>query len=194
MPADFPPKEHGLERLRVESYRGLVFATFSERTPSLSDYLGPQMREQLDRIFHRQPITYLGCSRQYSKSNRKLYTENVRDPYHASLLHPFFSTFNLVRASTPSEQISDDHGVHHCVMLFHTEDASGGAAYAESKIESFKEGLRLEDLSIFDECPRIQGASERSDPVHLSAARCPVDPEQSGGKTTLAEKIPRASN
>ena len=26
--------------MRVESYRGLIFATFSDRTPSLADYLG----------------------------------------------------------------------------------------------------------------------------------------------------------
>jgi anthranilate 1,2-dioxygenase large subunit len=147
MPADFDPKEHGLDQLRVESYRGLIFATFSDRSPLLADYLGPQMRERLDRIFYK-PITYLGCTRQYSKSNWKLYTENVRDPYHASLLHPFFSTFNLLRASTPSKQISDDRGLHHCVMAFHPEDSSGGAAYAEGKIASFKEGLRLEDSSI----------------------------------------------
>ena len=147
MPADFDPKEHGLDQLRVESYRGLIFATFSDRSPSLADYLGVQMRERLDRIFHK-PITYLGCTRQYSRSNWKLYTENVRDPYHASLLHPFFSTFNLLRASTPSKQISDDRGLHHCVMAFHPEDSSGGAAYAESKIASFKAGLRLEDSSI----------------------------------------------
>ena len=51
MPADFDPTQYGLEQLRVESYRGLVFATFSNRTPSLADYLGPRMRERLDRIF-----------------------------------------------------------------------------------------------------------------------------------------------
>jgi anthranilate 1,2-dioxygenase large subunit len=147
MPADFDAKEHALDKLRIENYRGLVFATFSDRSASLREYLGPQMRERLDRIFHK-PITYLGCTRQYSNSNWKLYIENVRDPYHASLLHPFFSTFNLVRASTRVEHIFDGGGLHHCVMLFDTEDTSGGAAYAESKIESFKEGLRLEDSSI----------------------------------------------
>ena len=147
MPADFDSNEHGLEQLRTESYRGLIFATFSDRTASLADYLGQQMRERLDRIFHK-PITYLGCTRQYSRSNWKLYTENVRDPYHAALLHPFFSTFNLVRASTRIEHIFDQGGLHHCVMLFQTEDNSGAAPYKESKIASFKEGLRLEDLSI----------------------------------------------
>jgi anthranilate 1,2-dioxygenase large subunit len=147
MPADFNPEDHGLQKLRVESYRGLIFATFSERMPSLYDYLGPAMCQGFDRIFYK-PIAYLGCTRQYSKSNWKLYVENVKDPYHASLLHPFFSTFNLVRATTRSEQTSDQRGLHSCVVLFHTEDASAGAAYKDKKIASFKEGLRLEDASI----------------------------------------------
>ena len=38
--------------------------------------------------------------------------------------------------------------MHSWLTVFHTEDASGGAAYKESKVPSFKEGLRLEDQSI----------------------------------------------
>jgi anthranilate 1,2-dioxygenase large subunit len=148
MPADFDPKLHGLQQLRVESYRGLVFATFSDRAPSLYDYIGPQMRPGLDRIFHK-PIVYLGCTRQYSKSNWKLYNENVRDPYHATLLHAFLSTFNLSRVGMRTEMVADqNHGLHTCLMVFHTEDTSAGAVYKESQISSFKEGLRLEDPSI----------------------------------------------
>jgi anthranilate 1,2-dioxygenase large subunit len=147
MPADFDPKDHGLEQLRADSYRGLIFATFSGRAPSLDDYLGTAMRSGLDRIFHK-PIVYLGCSRQYSKSNWKLYNENVRDPYHASLLHPFFSTFNLIRAVTRTEHTSDASGLHLCGMIFHTDDAGSGAAYKDTGIASYKEGFRLEDTSI----------------------------------------------
>jgi anthranilate 1,2-dioxygenase large subunit len=147
MPADFDAKDHGLEQLRVESYRGLVFATFSDRASSLYDYIGPRMRAGLDRIFHK-PIVYLGCTRQFSKSNWKLYNENVRDPYHASLLHAFFSTFNLVRAGMRFEIDSSDDDLHTWLMAFRTEDASRGAAYKENRISSFKEGLRLEDPSI----------------------------------------------
>lgn len=147
MPADFDPNNHGLQQLRVDTYGGLVFATFSDRAPSLYDYLGPQMRPGLDRLFHK-PIAYLGCVRQYSKSNWKLYNDNVRDPYHASLLHAFFSTFNILRAGTRIEIVGSDDGLHSYLMVFHTEDASGGAAYKDSKVASFKEGLRLEDLSI----------------------------------------------
>jgi anthranilate 1,2-dioxygenase large subunit len=159
MPADFDPKQHGLQKLRVESHRGLIFATFSDRALSLDDYLGPRMREKLDRIFHR-PVDYLGCTRQYSKSNWKLYIENVRDPYHASLLHPFFSTFNLLRATTRTEQVGDDSGIHTCLMIFHTEDATGGAAYRDGKISSFKEGFRLKDLSILDNVNEFDEAAD----------------------------------
>ena len=147
MPADFDLKDHGLGKLRIESYRGLIFATFSGQAPSLLDYLGPEMRSGLDRIFHK-PIVYLGCTRQYSKSNWKLYGENIRDPYHASLLHPFFSSFNLVRATTRIQSLMDERGLHWCGMIYHTEDGSQGAAYKDAKITSFKEGLRLEDTSI----------------------------------------------
>jgi anthranilate 1,2-dioxygenase large subunit len=147
MPADFDPKDHSLQQLRVESYRGLVFATFSDRAPSLYDYIGPQMRPGLDRIFHK-PIVYLGRTRQYSRSNWKLYTENVRDPYHASLLHAFLSTFNLQRVGMRYEVSMSDNDLHMLLMSYHTEDPSGGLAYKDAKVSSFKEGLALSDPSI----------------------------------------------
>src|SRR5450830_486627 len=94
MAKDFDPKCHGLRQLRVESYRGLVFASFSATVEPLADYIGAEMRPWIDRIFHK-PIVYLGCTRQYSKSNWKLYLENVKDPYHASLLHLFHTTNHI---------------------------------------------------------------------------------------------------
>jgi anthranilate 1,2-dioxygenase large subunit len=50
---------------------------------------------------------YLGCTRQYSKSNWKLYTENIKDPYHASLLHLFHTTFNILRVGMKARAIPD---------------------------------------------------------------------------------------
>jgi anthranilate 1,2-dioxygenase large subunit len=147
MPADFDPKRHGLQQLRADSYGGLIFATFSDRSPALYDYLGPAMRPGLDRLFHK-PVEYLGCVRQYAKSNWKLYNENVRDPYHASLLHAFFSTFNILRAGTRIEVAASDNGLHSWLMVFHTEDATGGAAYKDGQVASFKDGLKLQDTSI----------------------------------------------
>jgi anthranilate 1,2-dioxygenase large subunit len=168
MPADFDAKDHGLEKLRVESYRGLVFATFSNKASSLYDYIGSQMCQGIDRIFYK-PIVYLGCTRQFSKSNWKLYNENIRDPYHASLLHAFFSTFNLQRAGMRFEIVGSNNGLHYYLMVFPTEDASGGAAYKESRISSFKEGLRLEDQSIL--------ANVKEFDKHLNTQIQPIFPQ-----------------
>ena len=148
MPSPFDTKEHGLQQLRVESYRGLVFATFSERAPSLYDYIGPQMRPGLDRIFHK-PIVYLGCTRQYSKSKWKLYSENVRDPYHAPLLHAFFSSFNLLRAGMrrPATvlnsimQVTGAGGALGIPGLYVTDDPGGVDANAKTGTLGIRIGL-----------------------------------------------------
>jgi anthranilate 1,2-dioxygenase large subunit len=147
MPADFDPKNHSLRKLRVESYRGLVFATFSETVGPLPEYLGAQMRPWIDRIFHK-PIEYLGCTRQFSKSNWKLYFENVKDPYHASMLHLFHTTFNIFRVGMKARSIPDaTHGLHSIITVTKTgEDTS--AAYKQQNIRSFDEGFSLEDDSI----------------------------------------------
>src|SRR3546814_2850775 len=75
MPKSFSPRDHGLRKLRTEIYRGLVFATFSEDVEDLVSYIGPEMIPYIDRIFCK-PIVFLGTSRQTSRSNWKIYTDN----------------------------------------------------------------------------------------------------------------------
>ena len=41
----------------------------------------------------RAPVKLLGGYSQMLPNNWKLYMENVKDSYHASLLHTFFTTF-----------------------------------------------------------------------------------------------------
>jgi anthranilate 1,2-dioxygenase large subunit len=107
------------------------------------------MRPYVDRIFHK-PIVYLGCTRQYSDSNWKLYTENVKDPYHASLLHLFLATFGIFRVGMQARCIPDEaHGLHSIIFTVAkgAEDADS-TAYKSQKIRSYDEGFRLEDDSI----------------------------------------------
>ena len=126
-----------------------VFATFSDDVMPLPDYLGEQMRPWIDRIFHK-PIEYLGCTRQYSKSNWKLYMENVKDPYHASMLHLFHTTFNIFRVGMKARSIPDaNHGLHSIITVTKTGDDTS-AAYKQQNIRSFDEGFHLEDESILD--------------------------------------------
>ncbi len=152
MPKDFDRKAHGLRKLRVESYAGLVFATFSDTVGSLAEYIGPVMGGYIERIFHK-PVEYLGCTRQFSTSNWKLYLENVKDPYHASLLHLFHTTFNIFRVGMKAHCVTDGgHGLHSLIMAIKQDPASGGAetsgAYTEQKIRSFDSGFVLEDESL----------------------------------------------
>ena len=149
MPKDFKTEEHGLQKLRVDSYKGLLFATFSDDTPPLPDYLGEQMRPWIDRIFHK-PIEYLGCTRQYSKSNWKLYFENVKDPYHASLLHLFHTTFNIFRVGMKARSIPDaNHGLHSIITVTKPEvETDTAAAYSAQNIRSMDEGFSLEEPAL----------------------------------------------
>ena len=96
MPQDFKPEAHGLELLRVEIFCGLVFGTFSEQTPTIENYLGPVMAKFIQRTLGK-PLKPLGMHSQILHNNWKLYAENVRDSYHATLLHTFYTTFKINR-------------------------------------------------------------------------------------------------
>ncbi|MDB5998872.1 MAG: aromatic oxygenase [Rhizobacter sp.] len=144
MPADFNPADHPLRKLRVDSYQGLVFATFSDEVGSLFDYLGAEMRPWIDRVFHK-PIVYLGCTRQYAKSNWKMYFENVKDPYHASMLHLFHTTFNIFRVGMKARSQPDlTHGLHSLITATRVEEETA-SAYKTQSIRSMNEGFKLED-------------------------------------------------
>ena len=71
MPDDFDMAQHSLTGVRVEDYRGLIYGTLNDASPTLTEYIGPEMLPWVDRIFHK-PVEYLGCTRQYAYSNWKL--------------------------------------------------------------------------------------------------------------------------
>lgn len=95
MPPCFDKKDHGLRRLRVATYGGLIFGTYHADTEPLEEFLGPHTLSQVDRLLVQRKPRVLGYLRQKIKGNWKLYNENVRDPYHASLLHMFQISFAL---------------------------------------------------------------------------------------------------
>jgi len=94
----FDMRAHGLRPLRVGEVSGAVFGTLDEDAEPLEDYLGMPILEQLRRLFDR-PVKVLGYNRQRIRGNWKLYAENTRDNYHASLLHEFLVTFGLDRST-----------------------------------------------------------------------------------------------
>ncbi len=96
LPDDFDLSQHSLEPLRVEIFCGLVFGTFSEATPSPEAYFGKPMSDFMRRNLGKK-LKHLGMHSQVIHNNWKLYAENVRDSYHATLLHTFYATFKINR-------------------------------------------------------------------------------------------------
>jgi anthranilate 1,2-dioxygenase large subunit len=145
MPADFDMKKHGLQKLRVASYGGLVFATFSESVEPLPDYLGPMPCKAIDRIMSR-PITVLGDQRQYVAGNWKLYAENTRDPYHASLLHLFHCTFGLYRSSQKGVSVMDAKRRHSMLTAMRGTDEGMVDGYQDTR--TYNTDFTLADPSV----------------------------------------------
>jgi anthranilate 1,2-dioxygenase large subunit len=94
----FDMRAHALRPLQVGAVNGVVFGTLAEDPEPLEDYLGASVLAQLRRLFDR-PVRVLGYNRQRIRGNWKLYAENTRDNYHASLLHEFLVTFGLDRST-----------------------------------------------------------------------------------------------
>jgi anthranilate 1,2-dioxygenase large subunit len=107
------------------------------------------MRPWIDRLVGR-PLVFLGTTRQYSRSNWKLYLENVKDPYHASLLHLFHTTFNIFRATMIGRSITDRrHGLHNIVTA--TRDLGATPeAYRAQNIRTYDESVQLADPTLLD--------------------------------------------
>lgn len=84
-------EEWGLRRARVESYKGLVFATFDEAAPGLDDWLG-DFRWYLDAVLDAEEggTEFLpgGATRSVIACNWKFAADNfVGDIYHALWTH-----------------------------------------------------------------------------------------------------------
>ena len=147
MPDGFKLEDHSLKSLRTGILNGMIFATFSNRVATLEEFLGPMMVASIGRIFNR-PIEVIGDQRQYSHGNWKLYAENTRDPYHASLLHLFHTTFGLYRSSQTGECLMDD--AHRHSMLYAKAASSSAEVDSEvfKDVRSYDEDFKLKDPSV----------------------------------------------
>jgi anthranilate 1,2-dioxygenase large subunit len=147
MSDDFRMEEHGLTKLRVAIYAGVIFASFSDEAEPLEDYLGPVFRTHLDRLFAR-PIRILGYQRQRIFGNWKLYLENVRDTYHGSLLHEFQSTFGLSRVTQEGGVTMDDRHRHNLTWskIGTDDEAEFSTLYKDNKVHTSSLKLRAPQL------------------------------------------------
>ena len=75
-------------------------------------------------------------------SNWKLYMENVKDSYHASLLHTFFTTFRLNRLSQKGGLVISETGGNH--ISYSLAADTGGKEYEQAGMRAAQEGFGLE--------------------------------------------------
>jgi anthranilate 1,2-dioxygenase large subunit len=149
MPADFNPAEHGLRRLSVTTHRGVVFASYCSDMEPLADYLGPEILREFEGTFDGRTPKVLGHYRHSLPGNWKLYHENLKDPYHATLLHAFLVTFGLLVAGNKSAMIADSSG-RHGVMASAKSDTSTLTSDTKKEMRAYHEGMTLAEPRFMD--------------------------------------------
>jgi anthranilate 1,2-dioxygenase large subunit len=154
MPADFKTANHGLTKLRVTTHRGVVFATYSEETEPFTEYLGADVLREFEATFDGRKLQVLGHYRHSLPGNWKLYHENLKDPYHATLLHTFLVTFGLMVAGNKSMMLSDPSG-RHGVMGSAKSDAANVTDENKKEMRAYKEGMTLAEPRFMDFVPEF---------------------------------------
>ena len=138
----------------VTGVPALIFATFSESVAPLREWLGPRMTSHIERIFNR-PVKILGAYTQYLHNNWKLYIENVKDSYHASLLHLFFTTFGLNRMSMDGAIELSVSGGHHISWSKMASDNAAGTEYQDGALRAMNTDFDLADRGVLKNWPEF---------------------------------------
>ena len=73
--------------------------------------------------------------------------ENIKDPYHAGLLHTWFVNFGLWRADNPARLETDAHRRHGAMISIRS---GGGGGEVTRNVTSFKERMTLNDDRFLD--------------------------------------------
>jgi anthranilate 1,2-dioxygenase large subunit/terephthalate 1,2-dioxygenase oxygenase component alpha subunit len=147
MPADFDMAQHGPRKLRITTFCGLVFGTLSRDTPELEAWLGTDVAGRVRRVLGNRRLEIIGRFTQALPNNWKLYLENVRDTYHASLLHLFLTTFRITRLSQGGGVLVSESGAHHASTTL-VPSRGKDTSYTSQALRTDNEEFRLADPSI----------------------------------------------
>ena len=149
LPKDFDRAAHNPTKLKVTTRNGVIFASFSDAVPTLEEYLGPRLVEEFDATFDGRKLKVLGYYRNTVPGNWKLYHENLKDPYHATLLHTFLVSFGLLVAGNKAEMICDETG-RHGVMASAKTDAGRVSEEDSKEMRAYKPDFQLKEPSMLD--------------------------------------------
>jgi phenylpropionate dioxygenase-like ring-hydroxylating dioxygenase large terminal subunit len=123
----------------------MVFGSLSADAPQFEAWLGSDIVNRVRRVLGNRRLEIIGRFTQALPNNWKLYFENVRDTYHASLLHLFFATFRITRLSSGGGVLVSETGEHHASA---TLAPSQGKDTTYQGLRSEKESFRLADPSL----------------------------------------------
>jgi anthranilate 1,2-dioxygenase large subunit len=166
MSPSFCMEEHAPMKLRLADLHGLVFGSFSNDVPDVEEYLGEEVLSRVARVLAGRKPVVIGRFTQILPNNWKLYVENVKDSYHASILHLFFTTFEINRLSQRGAIVVSPGGGHHVSYSAIAPDAAKAKDYEQQKLRSdssfgladpsllegvdeFGDGVTLQILSVF---------------------------------------------
>jgi anthranilate 1,2-dioxygenase large subunit len=166
MAPTFCMEAHAPNKLRLTALHGLIFGSFSNDVPAIEEYLGDEVLSRIERVLSGRKPVVIGRFTQMLPSNWKLYFENVKDSYHASILHLFFTTFGISRLSQRGALIVSPSGANHVSYSAIDPGAAPDTNYSsqgirsESKfgladssflegVDEFGDGVTLQILSIF---------------------------------------------
>ena len=152
MPKDFRNEDHGLRKLHVATRNGVVFASYAPDMESLADYMTPEILKDFDVVFNGKRLKVHGYYKNELPCNWKMYHENLKDPYHATLLHSFLVVFGLLVAGNDAAMIADPvHGRHGTMASAKKEDKYAAVSDENKKeMRSYHEGMRLQDERFLD--------------------------------------------
>src|ERR1700752_1272777 len=128
---------------------GLVFGSFSNDGLPLEEHLGEEIHSRIGRVRGGRTPVILGRYTQALPNNWKIYMENVKDSYHASILHLFFTTFELNRLSMKGGIIVDESGGHHVRYSAIDHEADKDVDYAKQQLRSESE-YKLADPTLLE--------------------------------------------
>lgn len=157
--------DRGPRKMRIAILHGLIFGTFANDIASIEDYIGAEVLSRIERVLAGKKPKIIGRFTQALPNNWKLYFENVKDSYHASILHLFFTTFEINRLSQKGGIIVSEDGGNHVSYSAIDPELARSAEYVEQNIRSQSE-FGLNDPSLLD------GNDEFRDGVTLRYCRC----------------------
>src|SRR5258708_1862884 len=166
MAPTFCMEAHAPNKLRLTVLRGLILVSFCNGVPAIEEYLGDEVLTRIERVLSGRKGGVIGGFTQMRPSNWKLYFENGKDSYHASILHLFFTTFGVNRLSQRGALIVSPSGANHVSYSAIDPGAARDTNYSsqgirsESKfgladssflegVDEFGDGVTLQILSVF---------------------------------------------